>query len=180
MVKRLALLLLPALILMLSGVAFAQDQDRDQIQQRIRQYVSDLAQQPERARLREHVTADVPDAEMDRVLERARDRQFQVVDVADIQVLGDRATATVRLRQRDGTELTWSMELLRERDQWRIRNPDLTQEAPAAPPGAVAGAEAGPPAVTALPRTGGPALPVGAAALAGVALAAVGLLLRRR
>jgi hypothetical protein len=100
-------------------------QDRDQIQQVVQDYLGALLQQRDQDRLRQYLRTGVSDAQLQQARDQIRAHTYHLVAITDITVTGDRATATVRLQDRDGTEVTRTLELERDQDQWRIRDPVL-------------------------------------------------------
>jgi hypothetical protein len=100
-------------------------QDRAHVEQRVRDYISALGQAGDAARLRQQVTADVTDAQLEAAQQQARADQYQLLEIPDVQVLGAFATATLRLRLADGSEARRTLELQRVGDEWRVRDPTL-------------------------------------------------------
>jgi hypothetical protein len=98
--------------------------ERDQIHQSIEEYLQ-AAHDQDRDRLREHVADGVPDADLDRAMDQLREHQYELIDIEDIAVDGDTARVTIRLRDKDGEEVTRTLDFERDQDQWRIRDPEL-------------------------------------------------------
>ena len=100
-------------------------QDRDQIQQVVQDYLAALLQQRDQTQLRQYLRTGVPDQQIQRARDQLRTHDYHLVAITDITVSGDKATATVRLQDRDGTEITRTLQLERDQDQWRISDPTL-------------------------------------------------------
>lgn len=101
------------------------DQDRQQIQQRLRGYFAALLNVEDRASLRQYVHVGVQDIDLERVQRQVQEDGSELVSIPVITVTRDRATATVRLRLRNGAVAERQVLLQRGEDGWRVRDPEL-------------------------------------------------------
>ncbi len=87
-------------------------------------YIQALHDQ-DRTRMRDMMQS-VDDATLTTAMDRVRDRLYQFMDLTNIEVTSqDRVTVTLQLQDKDGNVVTRMLDMERDSDTWRIRDPEL-------------------------------------------------------
>ena len=98
--------------------------DRDKILFLVGDYVSALRDE-DRQKIRD-VLRDPTDANVESALAQDRARLAQLVGIQEYKLTAeDQVTVTVEVRDRSGTLWTFTLDVDREQDRWRIRDPRL-------------------------------------------------------
>ena len=104
----------------------SQSGDQAQVEQAIRGYFTALqAKDNQRVRQYLHDPEHVSDATLAALY--AQQAQYQLVSVGTAQIQGDHATATIQVRDANGTTFSATLAMEREHNQWAIDNASAIQ-----------------------------------------------------
>jgi len=101
-----------------------QEQDREQIAEVARDYVTALHEQ-DVARALALLPEGVPEATVSKAIGTVRDQGLDLVQLGEIAANSEGATVTLQLTDKDGKAVTRTLELRLDEGTWRIWSPQL-------------------------------------------------------
>jgi hypothetical protein len=107
-----------------TGTSELTQQDENQLSQAVLDYFVVLGDQ-DQTRLRD-MLRDPSDGAITQAMDRQRDRLYQLVQIMSYDVTApDQVSVKLKVRDKDGTESTKTLEFERDQDQWKLRDPEL-------------------------------------------------------